>query len=448
MRKSERWQSNIENLHHPGGFQTTNEDAEDIASKLWNKTIKINPSFWLGKDIKNYETQINNQIVKQGLLTQDEVQYVSWSDLKINLAGWFWNKGAFTVKKDGATMTGHVTIDADSGEAPQQIARKITEATNIKFNLNYWNTKSVQDYLPQLRDILVNDQILTKIEASVISGVSKPITIKEAGQITFNIKLDNGKTTSSATSHVDVLNDGSSAVQIANSINGSGFGLKVNTAGMYADSSYVIRNFSNLLESNYGHSATDIDHIILPHVKLKPENPNLQAKVLKDGQLVTANIQLECRTGPYIYYYIVENGYMQAYVNLNGTVLANLKKWFLNKPPYFSHHLNEDIKCFYQMLDDNQDGWLDSFDYPGSYSIPWSNRLDENMGSFGNAGDTATKIIEYESDALDNSTVKSFAQQLYNEVINSNNYLSLMFEWHYYKTVSAANYITEKYKFW
>ena len=100
------------------------------------------------------------------------------------------------------------------------------------------------------------------------------------------------------------------------------------------------------------------------------------------------------------------------------------------------------------MLDDNQDGWLASFDYPGSYSIPWNNRLDQNMGYFGNAGDTATKIIEYESDAQSNSTVKSFAQQLYNEVVSSNNYLSLMFEWHYYKTISQVNYIVENYKFW
>lgn len=35
-------------------FQATNEDAEDIANKLWNQTIKLRPKFWFNKDIKDY----------------------------------------------------------------------------------------------------------------------------------------------------------------------------------------------------------------------------------------------------------------------------------------------------------------------------------------------------------------------------------------------------------
>lgn len=54
-----------------------NEDVEDIASKLWQKTLDIDGNFFLGKDIKNYQSQFNTAIVKQGILTADEAKYVS-----------------------------------------------------------------------------------------------------------------------------------------------------------------------------------------------------------------------------------------------------------------------------------------------------------------------------------------------------------------------------------
>ena len=57
--------------------QKTNEDAEDIANKLWNKTVKIDPNFWLNKDIKTEQADFNKAIVSNGILTADEIQYVS-----------------------------------------------------------------------------------------------------------------------------------------------------------------------------------------------------------------------------------------------------------------------------------------------------------------------------------------------------------------------------------
>ena len=95
---------------------TTNEDVEDIANKLFNKSIKLDPNFWLGKSIKDDQSQFNAAVVKDGVLTQDEIQYVTWGNLNINFAGYFVNKLTFSVTKDGAVATGTSTIDADTGE--------------------------------------------------------------------------------------------------------------------------------------------------------------------------------------------------------------------------------------------------------------------------------------------------------------------------------------------
>lgn len=435
---------NIQQMNNLTSPQTTNEDAEDIANKLWNKTIKIDPNVFLNKNLHTDREAFNTAIVKQGILTKAEAQYVSWANLNINIAGWYWNKGAFTVSKDGATMTGHVTIDADNGESPKQIAQKVATAKNIKFNFNYWNNKAIQEYLPIFREILVNEQVLTKAEASVVAGLQHSTTITKAGQITFAIIVNDNNTSFDANINVNVLDDGSDASQIANSINGLKLGLKLNTARMYADTSYVTRNIVNLLVANYGKDATDMDHIIFPHVKLKKDNPNFKAKVLKDGQTATATLDLECKTGPYIYYYTVEDEYLQVYVNLNTDAVANLKKWFLNS----GHDHQADLDCFYEMLDDNQAFWISRDHlYPGSYVIPWTNRLDQNMGSYGSAGDTAQKIIEYESD-VNNSSCADFMNELYNAVINSNGYLSFMFEWEYSRTFTKIIYGMQQWKFW
>ena len=365
------------------------EDAEDIASKLWDQTIKIDPNTFLNKDIQNVQKQFNTSIVKQGILTQTEVQCVSWGHLKINVAGWYWNKGAFTVTKDGATATGHVTVNASTSETTAQIATKIAKAINIKLNYNYWNNKAVQNNLPILRNILVNDNILTKAEASVITAANAT-TITKAEQITLNLTVNDYKTSSNASLNADVVNDGDSASQIANSLNGYGFGLKTHTAGLYADSSYVVKNFIDLAEANYGFNADDLNYVALPHVKLANDNPNTPVTVTKDGQKATAKMDLECRTGAYIYYYIVKNNYLQVYVNLTPTMVSYLKK-------YFNKHTQtaDRLKYFYQMLDDDQDNDISTYGVP--YQIPWSNRLDQNMGHFGYQDDTAQEEIKYEA---------------------------------------------------
>ena len=108
------------------------EDAEDIANKLWNKTIKLDPSQFLGKNLQTDKAQFNAAIVKAGLLNANEVQYVSWNNLTIDVARWYKNGAHFTVNKDGATASGTASINASTGETTQQIASKIKERGNLR----------------------------------------------------------------------------------------------------------------------------------------------------------------------------------------------------------------------------------------------------------------------------------------------------------------------------
>ena len=425
-------------------YQTTNEDAEDIANKLWNKTIKIDPSFWLNKNIQTDQTDFNKVLVKQEILTQDEAQYVKWGSLNISKAGYFWNKGAFSVKKDGATATGSVTIDADSGSTTQQIAAKISKATNIKFNYNYWNNKAVQNNLPAFRNILVNDKILTRAEASVVTGLVSPLTIKQVGSIAFKVDVNDNNTNTDANAHVNVVNDGKSAQQIAHKFTGYYYGLKTNTVGMYADNSYVIKNFRNVLLNNFNINATDANTIELPHVKLKGDNPNITATVNKDGQIATANVQLECKDQPFVYYYQESQYNITFYLNFTPAMRQILKSYF----SVYSSQVN--LGYFYNMLDDGNDGeYLPS--YSGTSFVPQQDALENNMDPVFCDGLQPKVVLG--ALAQTNYSIHSgnanFAKALYNEVLNGNGYLSIMINWHYSgETTSIPYYDITNYHFW
>ena len=77
-------------------------------------------------------------IVQAGILSPIEVQYVSWANLKINAADFYWN-AKFTVAKDGAKVFDNDTINASTGETPAQIAAKYT--TKIFFK-TFWELVS------------------------------------------------------------------------------------------------------------------------------------------------------------------------------------------------------------------------------------------------------------------------------------------------------------------
>ena len=416
------------------------EDAEDIANKLFNKSIKLDPNFWLGKNIKDYQSQFNATVVKDGILTQDEIQYISWGNVDINVAGYFVNKLTFSVKKDGATATGSSTIDADSGSTPAQIAAKLTKAS-IYFNYTYWNKKTLQDNIPLIQSILVNEKILTKAEASVVVGLASPVTISKAGIVDVDFNVNDNKTNTKADVKINVHNDGKTAQQVADGINKVGFGLKTNTAGMYADSQYVTKSFRDIAVNNYGQTTVDMNDVTLPHVKLQADNPNLTASILKDGQTASAQIDLECKTNPYIYYYSAASDHMQAYVNLTPDFLQTLKSYFADS----SHTTQQDLGYFYQMLDDGYAVTLPI--YTGKQYVPPANRLDQNINNFGDNLDSRARIIQYEADTT-NTAIGGFETDLSQAIMNSNGYLTVAFDWTYVPTAVLNPYTIKQWKIW
>ena len=128
--------------------------AQDIANKLQGKTIILDPRFWVGKDIKNYKEQLDNAIVQQGILTKEEVQYVSWGDLTLNQARSYPNCD-FTVSKDGETALAHnITLDPLGDE---QIFNKINNLIEkyiigemkgeIEYDRGIFGDPPYQDYI-------------------------------------------------------------------------------------------------------------------------------------------------------------------------------------------------------------------------------------------------------------------------------------------------------------
>ena len=277
----------------------------------------------------------------------------------------------------------------------------------------------------------------------MISGLVSPLTIdRRLGIITLNLDLNDNNTDAHSSTHINVVDDGASAQKIANSINGYGLGLKTKTAGMYADANYVTTNFRDLLVENYGQTENDMSYVTLPHIKLTNDNPNTKAQVLKDGQMFTATVDLECKSSPYIYYYSISKEYFQVYVNLSPGFIAELQSYFP------SHNLHNDLGYFYQMLCDGYIKYLPAYNGP-SY-IPDANNLDDNIGSYGNYEDYNYQIIEWEA-ITEHAGNANFATSLVNDVSNSSDgYLSLMFEWHWTQPDPSENaiYDTVKYAFW
>lgn len=207
---TKRQQKAKQNNHRKGYFNTTNEDAEDIADKLWNKTIKIDPNIFLNKNLHTDKKQFNDQIVKQGILIQAEVQYVSWGSLNINVARFYADSAHFTVNKDGAIATGTDSVDASLNETTAQVAAKLANK-DINLNFSYWNGKEINPNLGEIRSIIANEKLLTKAEASIISGISAPIKISGPDYISVTFVLNDSKTTANAKNHFSVNDDGKDA---------------------------------------------------------------------------------------------------------------------------------------------------------------------------------------------------------------------------------------------
>ena len=416
-------------------YQATNEDVEQIAGKLVNKKIKIDPNYWLGKDIKNYQTQLNAAIVKDGILTQDEVQYVSWSDYTVSQAIMAKTPAHFTVKKDGATAYGIASLNASIGESATQVAAKLSKVTPV-LNIADWKSRKATSYIPQLRSLLVNEKILTKPEASLVTNVKNTAYVfpTTAAIISLSFEINDGSTTAYSNGKVNLKNDGNNAATIAANIQNKFYGLKQNTVGMYADSSYVTNDFRSLLVNSYDQGSDDMNHVTLPHVKLQQDNKNIKAQVMKDGEIVTANIELVDYTSNYLFYESSSDTTLTYYLNLNPTVVNVLKKFF---PTAGS---KDDLGYFLNVLDDgNANDYLPH--YNGTSYFPWWQRL---AAEFKEVWDIDGNECCGYLDNL-NGSGAAFESELYKQVMNSNGYVSIMMNVEY---VNDYDVETTSYAFW
>ena len=285
----------------------SNTEADDIAKKLQGKTIKLDPNYWLGKNINDYTVPLDNIVVKQGILTDDEVQFVHWSNLTINIAGWYWTVG-FTVWV-GGHASGTICLDADSGETTAQIAAKL-QSKPIQLNYNYWNNKDLKTNLTDLRSIIVNEGILNKIEASEITGLSGgddyyTVNYNWVGEDYYINYIVNDNNTVSGTPDnpgVQVLNDGKDAQQLANQISGQEVMLKlhVKDAGKYADNPQVLADIRQQFVANQWYNADQIKYLYAPHQMLINYvfgYDSVQFTFNKDGQIAQT---VTCRVSFYL----------------------------------------------------------------------------------------------------------------------------------------------------
>ena len=250
---------------------------------------------WLGRNIAYFQHELNATIVKQGILTADEVKYVSWSVVNLTSAGWYQNVN-FTVKLASATVTHSVTLNMNSGEITAQIGTKFKQHP-VQFNYNWWNGKNLLNYLPELRNMIVNEVILTRVETSEIVGlfnIFDPSYYKVTGTGGFYIdyNINDNNTDNSAYYYgvnvVNVVNDGDSAQQLASKINsGDNYHISKNDVGLYSDEGTPEHDIKVQL-AKYSFTYTQVNYVQMPHVILKPVNNNVVFNIKKDGQIASA----------------------------------------------------------------------------------------------------------------------------------------------------------------
>ena len=271
------------------------ETAAEIANKLRGKIIKLDPTAWLGRNIKKYSNDLNALIVKAGFLTAPEAKDVSWNSKTIASASWYWTVN-FTVNVNGQTASGSDTINATTGETTDQIAAKL-KAHPVKLNYNYWNKKDLKTNLTQLRSIIVNEGILTKAEASVITGLSgwdslytvDHTWIGRDNYIDYIVNDNNTVSNTPDNLGAQVLNDGKDAQQLANQIAFSTYiHVPHRDNDKYADNPIVLADIKQGLIARGYYNASQLKYLHTPHqfLQINFSNPNRVSFIFqKDGQI-------------------------------------------------------------------------------------------------------------------------------------------------------------------
>lgn len=107
-----------------------------------------------------------------------------------------------------------------SNETTRDIANKLMAAKNIHFNFNYWAKKDLNSYLPEIRHILVQENILTASEAADVVGLLNPIPVTKPGDHLFVFDINDKISDSHAFVHINFLNDGLDATDLATKLQG------------------------------------------------------------------------------------------------------------------------------------------------------------------------------------------------------------------------------------
>lgn len=401
----------LKNIQAKPKISTNAINPYAIASKLRKHTIKLDPNTWLNRNIKDYTSQLNAIIVKDGILTAAEASHVTWSSVDLNVAGWYWTVNFTVTGSPGISVTDNACLDMDSGETTAQIKAKLMKKP-IQLNYNYWNSKllHLENYLSELKSIIVNEGILTKIEASEIVGI---FAYDTTGVINWNINDNNTESSTPGFKGYKVVKDGDSAQQLANKIVSSDvFRLKTDALGKYADSNVggVLDNIHQQLIYYNIYTQAQLQYIKTPHVKLQDDNKNFVFSAEKDGQIFQAP---PCEVLAHTYANMTRD------MNSDGNfeVSANLTPHIVNMLWNYYHtgpSANFFLGYFYQML--NNGGFQQWWDIPSGAGLPQSFKSGDTLGALMSDFwqlnfDSATDAISYYCDTS-NSSVASFYNDL------------------------------------
>ena len=135
--------------------------------------------------------------------------------IMMSLATFALAAGSLVAGKTSVLEKNQTTHQAKSATTVQQVATKINAFQNLHFNYQYWAHKNLNNYVPQIRQILVNENVLTKVEAALITKVTSntPVT---TGNIPLTFFINDKRQTETVTANVDFRADGDSVAFIAN----------------------------------------------------------------------------------------------------------------------------------------------------------------------------------------------------------------------------------------
>ena len=94
---------------------TNHTRAWAITQKIDHSVVKLDPNFWLNKNIEIYQTTLNATLVKEEILTQGDESGTSiiWQNLTIKQAT-IYNKVSFTVICQFSSKVGTTEFDVST----------------------------------------------------------------------------------------------------------------------------------------------------------------------------------------------------------------------------------------------------------------------------------------------------------------------------------------------